>query len=190
MFDPIKTIARTLAGAALCAAVSVGPAEAALVSTGQSVRIDFLSTTGTPPFDFVTLGLSFSAGNPFGTNETLHLATFDGAGTALRSETVASGSSVFTSGFGATLTLNAINPFSLATALTTPDFYATVTAVSGSFDLVGAQANFQHVFTAGVNEFAVPGTIGAVPEPATWAMMLLGFAGLGIAQARRRRAYA
>jgi hypothetical protein len=28
---------------------------------------------------------------------------------------------------------------------------------------------------------------GAVPEPATWAMMLLGFAGIGIAMQRRRR---
>jgi hypothetical protein len=34
----------------------------------------------------------------------------------------------------------------------------------------------------------VPGpTVGAVPEPATWAMMLIGFAGLGIYRWRKRR---
>ena len=32
-----------------------------------------------------------------------------------------------------------------------------------------------------------PGTIGAVPEPSTWAMMLLGFGGVGVALRRRRR---
>jgi hypothetical protein len=33
----------------------------------------------------------------------------------------------------------------------------------------------------------VPGAVGAVPEPASWAMLLAGFGGLGMA-ARRRRA--
>jgi hypothetical protein len=31
------------------------------------------------------------------------------------------------------------------------------------------------------------GTGGAVPEPSTWAMMLLGFGGMGVAMRRRRR---
>jgi hypothetical protein len=30
-------------------------------------------------------------------------------------------------------------------------------------------------------------TVGGVPEPSTWAMMLLGFAGLGIAAFRRNK---
>jgi hypothetical protein len=36
------------------------------------------------------------------------------------------------------------------------------------------------------------GEIGAVPEPSTWAMMLLGFAGLGFAfrQSRRKVSFA
>jgi hypothetical protein len=33
---------------------------------------------------------------------------------------------------------------------------------------------------------ALPGTPGGVPEPSTWAMMLLGFAGIGMALRRRK----
>ena len=33
-----------------------------------------------------------------------------------------------------------------------------------------------------------PGTIGAVPEPGTWAMMLLGFGAIGFSMRRRRKA--
>lgn len=40
-----------------------------------------------------------------------------------------------------------------------------------------------------VNVQVLPGSIGAVPEPATWAMMLLGFAAIGL-QVRRRRQFA
>jgi hypothetical protein len=35
--------------------------------------------------------------------------------------------------------------------------------------------------------FATTGAIGAVPEPSTWVMMLLGFAGLGFVSYRRQR---
>jgi len=53
-------------------------------------------------------------------------------------------------------------------------------------------------FTLGVNNVSISGTSGtpvpitgyllaAVPEPATWAMMLVGFGGIGLAMRRRRR---
>jgi hypothetical protein len=35
---------------------------------------------------------------------------------------------------------------------------------------------------------AAPGSLSAVPEPSTWAMMLAGFGGLALLAARRRRA--
>ena len=39
----------------------------------------------------------------------------------------------------------------------------------------------------GLSNAALFSTGGAVPEPATWALMLLGFAGIGLAMRRRRR---
>jgi hypothetical protein len=44
-------------------------------------------------------------------------------------------------------------------------------------------------FTAGPNGEAngLFGSLTAVPEPSTWAMLLLGFAGLGLVAVRRRR---
>ncbi|HEY4052309.1 MAG TPA: PEPxxWA-CTERM sorting domain-containing protein, partial [Terriglobales bacterium] len=38
----------------------------------------------------------------------------------------------------------------------------------------------------GVDSFSVSSVTSAVPEPSTWAMMLLGFAGLGLMAYRRR----
>ena len=45
-------------------------------------------------------------------------------------------------------------------------------------------------FTDGINseKDGLFGSIVAAPEPSTWAMMLLGFGGLGLLAARRRRA--
>jgi hypothetical protein len=51
---------------------------------------------------------------------------------------------------------------------------------------------YQGFSTTNVNQAAVTsaigvGTPGAVPEPATWAMMLLGFGGIGMAMRRGRK---
>lgn len=60
------------------------------------------------------------------------------------------------------------------------------TSVAGDWtltisDQVGADAGNLDSWTLDVN-----GVTGAVPEPASWAMMLLGFAGIGFAMRRRR----
>ena len=39
----------------------------------------------------------------------------------------------------------------------------------------------------GFGTFVIGGVVEAVPEPSTWALMLLGFAGLGYAGYRRTR---
>jgi len=53
----------------------------------------------------------------------------------------------------------------------------------------GVTYRFLYTFTAGDGGGTVSGNasfIQAVPEPATWAMMLLGFGGIGFAMRRRR----
>jgi PEP-CTERM motif len=60
-------------------------------------------------------------------------------------------------------------------------------------DLTGANGAFAfYNFQATAGNVLVASVSGAVPEPATWAMMLLGFAGLGFAfrQSRRKVSFA
>ena len=66
--------------------------------------------------------------------------------------------------------------------LETFDFTATATSETLSFLAVGSPANNLPPFALldGVS-------LTAVPEPSTWAMMLVGFSGLGYAAYRRRR---
>ena len=53
-----------------------------------------------------------------------------------------------------------------------------------SFDpAFGNQGPLDLLFTGGVGNIAV----GGVPEPSTWAMMILGFAGVGYMTYRRKR---
>ncbi|HWJ38178.1 MAG TPA: PEPxxWA-CTERM sorting domain-containing protein [Sphingomicrobium sp.] len=57
------------------------------------------------------------------------------------------------------------------------------TSASGPFTLTVRDLS---VTNGGLNT-PITGTIRAVPEPATWGMMLLGFAGIGFAMRRRRQ---
>jgi len=71
-----------------------------------------------------------------------------------------------------------------------PTGYISSTAISSSMVLAG-ETIAGMTLTPGTYTFATPGdtiilNISAVPEPATWAMMLMGFGGLG-AMLRRRR---
>jgi hypothetical protein len=62
----------------------------------------------------------------------------------------------------------------------------TVSVGPGTYTLTAFYADRQQV-AAYADLSIAGGTITAVPEPATWAMMLLGFAGLGFAGYRRTR---
>lgn len=66
--------------------------------------------------------------------------------------------------------------------------------MSGTVNFQGGLADGGSTFFAledpiNASQITTPGQIGGVPEPATWAMMLLGFFGLGaMARSSRRRA--
>ncbi len=79
-----------------------------------------------------------------------------------------------------------------------------INGTAGSYSLTGGGTNVmqlaQTLIVGGQYEFSFTGsnpllsavangnvTIQAVPEPATWAMMLIGFGGIGLAMRRRRR---
>lgn len=58
-----------------------------------------------------------------------------------------------------------------------------ITSPTSAITLLDANGN---VTTKGTSNAAVFATQSAVPEPATWALMLLGFGGMGVAMRRRR----
>ena len=76
---------------------------------------------------------------------------------------------------------------SLLASITTP-FTHTVDANDSAYGTyylangTGSESIFAHVATLTVSEHGV----AAVPEPSTWAMMLLGFAGVGFVAYRRK----
>lgn len=65
----------------------------------------------------------------------------------------------------------------------------------GSFIVNGAntvsftEVDNQLFFNVGLDNISVDSTTGSVPEPSTWAMMLLGFGAIGVSMRRRRRTH-
>lgn len=74
-----------------------------------------------------------------------------------------------TSGFTALALLAGVSYFAINTGFDTTDFGAYALTISGPGNIVGAG-----------------GGPAGVPEPATWAMLIFGFAGIGAALRRRR----
>jgi PEP-CTERM motif len=62
--------------------------------------------------------------------------------------------------------------------ITTADFLSNSAGFMGAIDALGP---------AGTGEIAGAGTLSSVPEPSTWAMMLIGFAGLAYAGLRKAK---
>jgi hypothetical protein len=62
--------------------------------------------------------------------------------------------------------------------ITTADFVNNSAGFMAAIDALGP---------AGTGEIAGTGTLSSVPEPSTWAMMLIGFAGLGYAGYRKTK---
>jgi hypothetical protein len=66
----------------------------------------------------------------------------------------------------------------------TPDFKIDWTGSKNNYDLVSKAIPLNNCTGEGC---PTPTPFGSVPEPATWAMMLVGFGGIGMALRRRRR---
>jgi hypothetical protein len=139
----------------------VGPKGTPVV--GGSPGILALDNTGT------TTGFTDSLSTDLMTGDTILNYTYSGSEMATYFGIFQGGSAVGCSGQGC---FN--NTYLL--------FYDPAGFTSGSFDLSALFNN------AGVSHVELFDHGGAVPEPASWALMLLGFGGVGMAMRRSRKA--
>ncbi len=65
------------------------------------------------------------------------------------------------------------------------DFIASATSTLLQFDTIGLNVTGYDV---GVDKISLEALSGSVPEPTTWALMILGFGAVGMAARNRRRA--
>ena len=168
-----------------CFGASCVPGSSALTTSGGAT----LAFTGGTFNQSDSNGfLAIGSGNP--PTDTLGLLTLTGT----------TGTSAFNTPF--TLLVNFTSP-----AAASGTYFATITGSVTDSNAGGVDVDFDNTprsFTAGgtswtlrVNDLSVSnggvatpitGVIRtAVPEPATWAMMLFGFAGIGFAMRRRRQ---
>ena len=176
------------------------PASAAYTISFQEVGGSVVSTgSGSLNTSALTLVSSFATGaqqNGSGAFASVGIGFYSsltslvgpssfGSGLGARPADVDLGALVGVSGaFGSLLTpLNYISGSDLGTSTGT---YNNSTIVSlgltpGSYVYSWGQGETADSLTVQI------GDVGAVPEPSTWAMMLLGFAGIGAAMRRRRR---
>ena len=193
----------TALGATALATTSGANATAFVGSTGGCFG------TGCTPTATATLtgtGLSFASGT-FNQNDSNGFLSI-GSGNppvdtlGLFTLTPTAGTTTFNSPF--TLMVNFTSPGTLSGT-----YFANVFGSVTDSNAGGIQVDFDNTahsfgsgagaFTLTVNDVAVSNdgvatpitgfirTATAVPEPATWAMMLMGFAGVGFAMRRRRR---
>lgn len=89
----------------------------------------------------------------------------------------------------------AVNPFALSPVILLPQKYVSGTPLTGSsvfenqsLESLGLNVGeYTYTWGVGVHADSLTINVGDVPEPSTWAMMLLGFAGLGFAGYRKAK---
>ena len=165
------------------------------------------SITGTPVGGGTGGTLTFNSGS-FDVTDSGGIAPI---GTGLLNDTL--GFFSLTHGTATQSTFN--TPFTLFVTFTLPagtagagTFMSAITGSVNNGTAGGVDIDFDntpHLFTSSAGPFTllvrdlsvtnggvltpITGTIRAVPEPATWAMMLLGFGGIGLAMRRRRKTH-
>jgi hypothetical protein len=89
-----------------------------------------------------------------------------------------------------TLTLNDEHPSSSPYSITDPLGFNYVAIHQGQGELVFQYLTTQTTFSlsgyTGISNLRFYSAVGAVPEPSTWAMMILGFFGVGFMAYRRK----
>ena len=165
-----------LAIAAVAALSGTAPAEAAVLTTNYVIEtVDAGSGTFSIDFDTVALTFSLSA-----LNYTLGATTFNTINASMQP----AGSSFWIGG-------NVNGPDVVSGLANADDFSFRWSPGLGApttftYDIGGDI--FGDRTTQAVYLPVVVGQPGGVPEPATWAMMLLGFGGIGVAVGRRKAA--
>lgn len=162
--------------------IQAAPANAVVFVTGTSVNPNL---GGNIPGDTLTLGTAtgdFTGPGTYTINNVSFLGTRFPVTPAPFTGTFTDSAAVV--GFG---TINYSVPYSLQLGPT----FDQITLGGNSFVLDGFNVTFNSlVLTSGINETStgpLTATItAAVPEPATWVMMILGFAGLGFMGYRRK----
>lgn len=151
--------------------------------------VSFTTPTGSPWdditinfYDAVNNNLASGTGYLF-TSAYLGSATGLSSAGALAASTTTTNSWNFASSFQL---LPTTQYYFYSDALLAPLLGNNVAAGESYFFNSSAFGNFTQVTGNNIN-FTVNTTIPAVPEPATWAMMLLGFGGIGYSMRRRRK---
>jgi hypothetical protein len=188
-------------GAMALATTTAANATAFVGTTGGCFGVACTPTTGTVAL--AGTGLSYTSG---GFNQS-DSNGFVGIGSGSGNDNLGTFTLLPTAG-----TTNFNNPFTLLVSFTSPaalsgTYFSTVLGSVTDSNAGGIQVDFDNTprtfgsgsgaFTLTVNDTAVSndgvatpvtGFIRtAVPEPATWAMMLMGFTGIGFAMRRRRQ---
>jgi hypothetical protein len=197
----MKATLLSAAALATCA-LTAAPASAAITFTGSTTGCFGAACTAATTDTETNLGLTFNQGSFSTSTNSLGQAGISGnATTSLGS---------FTLGTSATNVVNDV--FSLVVDFTAPptsgqgSFFATLTGQVVAGPGGGVSINFTNPtqtiaysggsFTLSLSPtlFVQPGSttyisglIQAVPEPGTWAMMLLGFGAIGLTIRRRQR---
>jgi len=163
-----------LALAATAALSFAAPAEAAIVTSNYTFSTG-AAGSGTFSVDFNTVGGTYAL-SAF--NYTLGSTTFNTSNTGLQQ----------TGSFDFVIGGNTIDPATVTSLAGADDFvfgWAPVVFPATNFTYYIA-GGIQPVQTTSITLALVQTPTGGVPEPASWAMMLLGFGAIGFAARRRR----
>lgn len=196
-----------LTGGAFCFLVSSAQASlilagpTAAMETNRSLSVDFTSAAPTTALSFILDGYASLDGQNFYEDDfslrlngaQVFLGTFNlGGGSDSGSQ-----ANIYSNPFGATLS----NPTNNGTAVTFTGgrelfHFAALPVNIGSNTLTfgytslndASHAGFQGLPDEGWGiEQVDVGVVGVVPEPSTWAMLVLGFAGIGFVAYRKRK---